>query len=97
MKWKVATAGLVAAAVMSAPIAGAAPNNGNGNSGGARNNIGQTISAIAKNGGGAAGVLGALSQLKPNNKGLANALQRILSRQTVTPDPTPDPTPTPSA
>ncbi|MCB0932818.1 MAG: hypothetical protein KDB71_13105 [Mycobacterium sp.] len=79
---------------MSAPAAGAAPNNGNGNSGGARNTIGQTISAIAKNGGGAAGVLGALAQLKPNNKGLANALQRVLSRQTKTPTPTPSPDPT---
>jgi hypothetical protein len=95
MKWKVATASVLAAAIVSAPVASAAP--GNGNNGGTRNNVGQTISAIAKNGGGAAGILGALVQLKPNNKGLANALQRILSKKTTaTPTPPPAPTTTPA-
>lgn len=93
-KWKVATATLAAAAVFSAPVAGAAPGaNGNGNNGG-RTTIGQTISAIAKSGGGAAGILGALVQLKPNNKGLQNALQRILANQTKTSTSTQTSTPT---
>jgi hypothetical protein len=96
VKWKVATASVLAAAIVSAPVASAAPGNGNNGGSGARNTIGQTISAIAKSGGGAAGILGALVQLKPNNKGLANALQRVLSHKTTaTPTPTPAPTSTP--
>lgn len=96
MKWKIATASVLAAALMSAPVAGAAPgnSNGNGNSAGARNTIGQTVSQIARTGGGSAGVLGALSQLKPANTGLAKALQNALKPKpapetdtTVTPAP----------
>lgn len=87
MKWKVATASVLAAAIVSAPVASAAPGSGNNGGNGARNTIGQTISAIAKNGGGAVGILGALVQLKPNNKGLANAVQRLLSHQTPAPTP----------
>ncbi len=96
MKWKIATASVLAAAVMSAPVAAAAPgnSNANGNSAGPRNTIGKTISEIAKNGGGSAGVLGALVNFKPNNKGLAKALQNALKPK---PEPTPTPTPTPVA
>jgi hypothetical protein len=79
MKWKIATASVVAAAIMSAPVASAAPANDNSNVGGARNAIGQTISQIAKNGGGAAAILGQLVQFKPANKGLAKALQNLLN------------------
>lgn len=86
MKWKIATASVLAAAIMSAPAANAVPGNGHGN-GGARPNIGQTISQIAKNGGGAAAVLGQLVQLKPNNKGLAKALQNLLNPK---PEETPE-------
>lgn len=78
MKWKITTASVLAAAIMSAPVAGAAPGNDHGNNGGTRNTIGQTISQIAKSGGGAAAVLGQLVQFKPNNTGLAKALQNAL-------------------
>lgn len=86
MKWKIATATLAAVAIASAPLAGARPGNGNGNGNGNRPTTppGQTISAIAKSGGGAAGVLGALIQLRPNNLGLQNALARV-----TRPKPTP--------
>lgn len=100
MKWKIATASVLAAAVMSAPVAAAAPgnSNANGNTAGPRNTIGKTISEIAKNGGGAAAIHQALINFKPNNKGLANALQQILKpKPTPTPEPTPEPTPTPTA
>lgn len=86
MNWKIATATLAAVAIASAPMAGANPGNGNGNGSGTKPaNQGQTISAIAKSGGGAAGVLGALVQLKPNNLGLANALARVTAPKTTTP------------
>ncbi|HPX37222.1 MAG TPA: hypothetical protein PLH92_12140 [Mycobacterium sp.] len=101
MKFKVAAmTTLAAVAIASAPVAAAAPNsNANGNSGSTpRNTIGQTISAIAKSGGGAAGVLGALVQFKPGNLGLANALQRVIApKPTPTPTPAPTPTVTPTA
>lgn len=90
MKWKIATASVVAAAIMSAPLAGAAPaDKGNGKG----NTVGKTVSEIAKKGGGAAGVVGALVQLKPTNKGLPKALQNV---QKPKPTPTPTPTPTPA-
>ena len=38
---------------------------------------GQIVSGIARSGAGAAGILGALSQLKPDVKGLQNALTRV--------------------
>ena len=96
MKWKIATASVLAATVMSAPVAAAAPgtHNGNGSTTGPRNTIGKTISEIAKNGGGSAGILGALVNFKPNNKGLAKALQNALKPKS---EPTPEPTPTPAA
>ena len=99
MKWKIAAAATLAAvAVSSAPLAGATPSagSGNGNANGNRGttSIGQTISAIAKNGGGAAGVLGALVQLKPGNFGLANALQRVTAPKSTTATPTPTSTST---
>lgn len=95
MKWKIAVATLAAAAIASAPLAGAKPaNNGNGNKPVAP--PGQTISAIAKAGGGAAAVLGGLIQLKPTNPGLPKALQRVTATKTPTPTPTPEPTPTPT-
>lgn len=99
MKWKMAVATMTAAAMVSAPVAGAAPSNSNANANanGGRANVGQTISAIARNGGGAAGVLGALGQLKPGNLGLANAFQRVTAPKTTTPTPTATPTPAPSA
>jgi hypothetical protein len=66
VNWKIATATLAAVAIAAAPMAGAKPGNGNGNGNGTKPaNQGQTISAVAKAGGGAAGVLGALVQLKP--------------------------------
>ena len=89
MKWKIATASVAAAAIMSAPIAAAAPGNGNGNTNGTRNPIGQTISQIAKSGGGPAEILKALIGRKPNNKGLPKALINVQK-----PKPTPTPTPT---
>lgn len=87
MNWKIATATLAAVAIASAPMAGAKP--GKGNDGTKPANQGQTISAVAKAGGGAAGVLGALVQLKPNNKGLQNALRNVTK-----PKPTKTTTPT---
>jgi hypothetical protein len=90
--WKIATAAVVAAAIATAPMAGAAPGKGHGKSGSAP---GKTISAIAKGGGGAAGVLGALVTLKPTNVGLQNALSKVTA--TKTPDPTPDPTTEPAS
>lgn len=101
MKWKIATASVVtAAAIMTAPVAGAAPGNGKGKGNGhtgTRNTIGQTISQIAKSGGGSAGILSALSGFKPNNTGLAKALQNALKpKPTPTPDTETD-TVTPSA
>ncbi len=96
MKWKVAAAVVATAAVVSAPMADAKPGNGNGKK--PVSPPGQTISAIAKSGGGAAGVLGALAGLKPNNKGLQNALKNVTKPKptpTPTPTPTPPPTPTP--
>ena len=89
MKWKVAAAVVATAAIVSSPLASAKPGNGNGKK--PVSPPGQTISAIAKNGGGAAGVLGALIGLKPTNKGLQNALNQVTK-----PKPTPDPTPTPT-
>ena len=91
MNWKIATATLAAVAIYAAPMAGAKPGNGNGNGNGGTKpaNQGQTISAVAKAGGGAAGVLGALVQLKPNNKGLQNALRNVTK-----PKPTKTTTPT---
>lgn len=100
MKWKIAAAATLAAvAVSSAPIAGATPSaNGAANGKNGTTSVGKTISAIAKSGGGAAGVLGALSQLKPNNKGLLNALSQVTKpKPTPTPTPTPEPTPAPGA
>ena len=112
MKFKVAAVTTLAAvAIASAPVAAAAPNtNANGNAGSSastsagtnagtgtpRNNIGQTISAIAKSGGGAAGVLGALVQFKPGNLGLLNALQRVTAPKTTTSTATSTPTPAPT-
>ena len=87
MNWKIATATLAAVAIASAPMAGAKP--GKGNDGTKPANQGQTISVVAKAGGGAAGVLGALVQLKPNNKGLQNALRNVTK-----PKPTKTTTPT---
>ena len=57
MKWKIATASVVAAAIMSAPLAAAAPSGGTSGKG---NTVGKTVSEIAKTGGGADGVVGAL-------------------------------------
>jgi hypothetical protein len=94
MKWKIATASVAAAAIMSAPIAAAAPGNGNGNTDGTRNTIGQTISQIAKSGGGPAEILKALIGFKPANKGLPKALVSV-QKPKPTPKPTPTPTPTP--
>jgi hypothetical protein len=94
MKWKIATASVVAAAIMSAPIAAAAPTNGNGNTSGTRNTTGQTISQIAKSGGGPAEVLKALIGLKPTNKGLPKALESV-QKPKPTPKPTPAPAPAP--
>lgn len=65
MKWKVATASVVTAAFLSAPVANAAPANSNGNAG--PNNIGQTISAIAGIASGGANpgsILNAVKQVK---------------------------------
>ncbi len=111
VKFKVAAVTTLAAvAIASAPVAAAAPNtNANGNAGTSistgtnvntgtpRNNIGQTISAIAKSGGGAAGVLGALVSLKPGNLGLINALQRVTAPKTTTSTATSTTTTAPSA
>lgn len=96
MKFKMAVASMAVAAMVTAPAANAAPNNGNGSN---RNttNIGQTISAIAKSGGGAAGVLGALVQLKPGNLGLLNALQKVTAPKTTTQTTTATPTVEPTA
>lgn len=52
-----------------------------------RNQIGKAISEAAKNGGGASGVLTQLQQLKPNNTGIANALNKLLPKVPVTPAP----------
>ena len=74
MNRKIATVtlGLAAAGLVSAPMAAAAP----GDSAGAVNNvIGQAISSITKNGGGAPAVLTQLQNLKTTNPGLATALQ----------------------
>lgn len=49
MKWKVVTASAVTAAMLSAPVAGAAPGNNNNVS---PNEVGQTISGIAAIAGG---------------------------------------------
>lgn len=89
MKWKMAVAAMAAAAVVSAPAANAAPasGSGTGSASGTANrpttSIGQTISAIAKSGGGPAAILGALVQFKPNNHGLLNALQRLTTPKTT--------------
>lgn len=92
MNWKIAAAALATAAIVSAPLAGAVPGNGNGNGNGHGKRPatppGQTISAIAKNGGGAAGVLGALIQLRPTNLGLQNAFKHVTATKTTTPSPT---------
>lgn len=94
MKWKIAAAAIAAAAIASAPLAGAKPSTtGNGNK--PTTPPGQTISSIAKAGGGAAGVLGGLIQLKPTNLGLPKALQRVTATKTPTPTPTETPAPTP--
>jgi len=99
MKWKIATASVVAAAIMSAPIAAAVPTNGNGNTSGTRNTPGQTISQIAKSGGGPAEILKALIGSKPANKGLPKALVSVQKPKPTpkpTSKPTPKPTPTPA-
>ena len=95
MKWKIATASVVAAAIMSAPLAAAAPTDGNGNNSGTRNTTGQTISQIAKSGGGPAEILKALIGLKHTNKGLPKALVSV-QKPKPTPKPPPPPTPTPA-
>jgi len=51
VKWKVATASVVTAAMLSAPVAGAAPGNNNNIS---PNEVGQAISGIASIAGGGA-------------------------------------------
>ena len=90
MNWKIAAATAAVAAIISAPLAGAKPaNTGTGNK--PATPPGQSISSIAKTGGGAAGALGGLISLKPTNPGLPNALQRVTA--TKTPTPTPEPTP----
>lgn len=94
MKWKFAGVAIAAVAIAAAPLAGAKPaTNGNGNK--PVTPPGKTISGIAKTGAGAAGVLGGLISLKPNNKGLQNALQQV-TKPKPTPTPTPEPTPTPT-
>ena len=45
MKWKIATASVVTAAMLSAPVAGAAPSNGGGNDA-ANNAVGQVIGQV---------------------------------------------------
>jgi len=45
VKWKIATASLVTAAMLSAPVAGAAPSDGGGNAA-ANNAVGQVIGAV---------------------------------------------------
>lgn len=74
MNRKVATLtlGLAATGLISAPMAAAAPGDTTNN---VNTAIGQAISGIAKNGGGASGVLNQLSTLKPSNTGLATAVQ----------------------
>ncbi len=92
MKWKIATASVVAAAIMSAPIAAAAPGKGKVDS--TRNTTGKTVSQIAKSGGGAAEILKAKIALKPTNKGLPKALANV-QKPKPTPTPTTDPAPAP--
>lgn len=96
MKWKIAAAAVATAAIVSAPLAGAKTNNkGNGNR--PTTPPGQSISAIAKSGGGPAAILGALIGLKPTNPGLPKALTNVTKpKPSPTPTPTPDPTPTPA-
>lgn len=97
MKWKIAAAAVATAAIVSAPLASAKPaGSGNGNK--PVSPPGQSISAIAKAGGGPAAILGALIGLKPNNPGLPKALTNVTKPKptpTPTPTPTPDPSPTP--
>ncbi len=91
MKWKIAAAAVAAAAIASAPLAGAKPS-GTGNK--PPTPPGKSISQIAKTGGGAAGVLGALRTAKPTNPGLPKALANATKpKPTPTPTPTPEPTP----
>ena len=73
LNWKIATLGLVAAGMLSAPAATAAPSAGDINSA-----VGQSISVIAKNGGGSAAVLSQLQQIKTSNPGLATAVQNAV-------------------
>ncbi len=97
MKWKIAAAALTAAAIVSAPLAGAKPaTNGNGNGNKPTTPPGRTISVIAKSGGGAAGVLGALVQLKPTNPGLPKALQNATRTKTTSPTTSGTSTPSPT-
>lgn len=90
MKWKVATASVVAAAIVSAPVANAAPSNGNGITG--PNNVGQAISQIASIASGGASpaailnalntVKGVLDQLKAGKRNHGSGRGAILQQQT---------------
>lgn len=82
MKWKYAAASVAVAAIASAPFAAAAPKGDNGNGHKPVSPPGQSISQIAKTGGGATGVLGALVTAKPSNPGLPNALQHVTANST---------------
>lgn len=88
MKWKIAAAGVAVTAIISAPIVAAAPG-GNGKKPG---NPGNTISQIAKNGGGVVAIKSALAAAKPNNKGRQRALERVTANQNKTKTTTPSPT-----
>ena len=83
MNWKFAAAGIAVAAIISAPIVSAAPG-GNGNGKKPNPSNGQTISQIAKNGGGVVAIKSALASAKPENKGRQRALERVKANQSKT-------------
>lgn len=76
MKIRLAAASLAVAALTSVPLSSAAPG-GNGNGHQPVTPPGQTVSAVAKSGGGPVGVLTTLTGLKPYSRGLANALEHV--------------------
>lgn len=95
MNMKYIAAGIGVAAIISAPIVSAAPgSHGNGNGNKPGNPPGQSISQIAKNGGGPVAILSALAAAHPNNRGLQNALKRVTANHPTTTTQTTPPTTT---
>lgn len=92
MKWKIATASALTAAIVSAPIAGAAPSNGNGITGPGNAGVGQAISQIAAiaSGGATPGAIlnalntvkGVLEQIKQGKRTHGSGRGALLQQQT---------------